>query len=385
MDSRKSLRRRIIASLCAAAMVVTMLPANALKAEAKANNHPLPKNSIEPQFPTYDVPDIMDFVAGAREDDPYVTASIPLKDRVQSQRVNDYANTEAQSVALSSMRFTPDSAFSYAFTYWQYLDILATWGPHQGDGIIKTPVPAAVDAAHKNGTKSLGMVFIDHHVSQNQFLAKNSDGTFPVVDKLIEVEQAYGFDGWFYNFEVTLNGNQAATQRAKELLVYHQQVKPEGSVTMWYDDMTNGGQLTYADHFNSNNTDWMKWNGQRTNDYYFTNYNWTVNEVETSRQTALNLGISPYEIFHTLQCQRDGGYLDTYFAGKDHGLFQKGAAKASVGFFVPDVTMNISKTPEDFLMHDNRFWVGYTGIRPNQTPEAPTTTASRSGRASRPI
>ncbi len=362
-NKNTAMLKRIVAAMCSVAMAVSVLPANGLllKSQAKAELNPLPAKSIRPQNPTFTVDGLLDFTPGERADDKYVKSVVPLAEKKQAQKVNSYANTEAQTVALTIMQREDDVAHGYAFTYWQYLDMLSKWGPHDGEGRIKLPFGEETDAAHRNGTISTGDLFIANDVNQSLFLTQNSDGTFPVVDKLIEIEQYYGFDGWFYNFEHTLSANQAATLRTKQLLQYHQSVKPEGSTTMWYDDMTNNGSLAYVDHLNSNNSDWLQWGDVKTNDYYFTNYNWTASEVQTSVDTANSIGRSPYDVFHTLQCQRDGGYLDTYFAGKDKALFGEGTAKTSVGFFVPNVTLNISKTPEDFLMHDNRFWVGYTG------------------------
>lgn len=41
------------------------------------------------------------------------------------------------------------------------------------------------------------------------FLSQEKDGSFPLADKLIEVAEIYGFDGWFINQETEGTGGAA--------------------------------------------------------------------------------------------------------------------------------------------------------------------------------
>lgn len=53
----------------------------------------------------------------------------------------------------------------------------------------------------------------------NTFLEKDAQGHFPIVDKMIEVAQRYGFDGWFINQETETNLTKKHADLMKELIV----------------------------------------------------------------------------------------------------------------------------------------------------------------------
>ena len=72
-------------------------------------------------------------------------------------------------------------------------------------GLINMPNPAYTNAAHKNGAKSIGCIFLPRagqtHASM---IAKDENGNFPIADKLIEFANYYGFDGYFINQEESI-------------------------------------------------------------------------------------------------------------------------------------------------------------------------------------
>lgn len=126
-NKNTAMLKRIVAAMCSVAMAVSVLPANGLllKSQAKAELNPLPARSIRPQNPTFTVDGLLDFTPGERADDKYVRSVVPLAEKKQAQKVNSYANTEEQTVALTIMQREDDVAHGYAFTYWQYLDMLS--------------------------------------------------------------------------------------------------------------------------------------------------------------------------------------------------------------------------------------------------------------------
>ncbi|WP_342255152.1 endo-beta-N-acetylglucosaminidase [Spiroplasma endosymbiont of Zeiraphera isertana] len=69
------------------------------------------------------------------------------------------------------------------------------------------PPPAdVIDSAHINGTPIFGNLFLDgyHGLTKEMlkdFLSKNSDGSYKIVDILINIANYNGFDGWFINNE----------------------------------------------------------------------------------------------------------------------------------------------------------------------------------------
>ncbi|RUU70287.1 hypothetical protein, partial [Mesorhizobium sp. M7A.F.Ca.MR.362.00.0.0] len=63
---------------------------------------------------------------------------------------------------------------------------------------------------HKNGVKSLAVIFFSSNdrgpQTYTQMLVKDKKGNFPVAEKLIEMAQYYGSDGYFFNQEEASSG-----------------------------------------------------------------------------------------------------------------------------------------------------------------------------------
>ncbi|AHB36472.1 endo-beta-N-acetylglucosaminidase [Spiroplasma apis] len=95
------------------------------------------------------------------------------------------------------------NTFEKTISNYQYRDYLFDWGQH---GNISPPAADVIDAGHINGTPVFGLIFLSGYggLSRNDvadFLEKNSDGTYKIVDVLIDMAITYGFDGWFFNDE----------------------------------------------------------------------------------------------------------------------------------------------------------------------------------------
>jgi len=148
-------------------------------------------------------------------------SSIPLSKRASKDRleaVNSTQNKDFNVVALSIMNSSTsgnpsqgsNKFASNTFSYWQYIDKLVYWGGSSGEGIIVPPSADVIDSAHKNGVPVLGTIFFPmvQHGGKvqwlDEFLQKDSNGNFPMADKLIEVCKTIGFDGWFINEETGL-------------------------------------------------------------------------------------------------------------------------------------------------------------------------------------
>lgn len=84
------------------------------------------------------------------------------------QTVNSTQNKETNIMAISIMNSSTsgnpphglNKVNANTFTYWQYVDTLVYWGGSSGEGLIVSPSPDVVDAAHKNGVRVLGTVFM---------------------------------------------------------------------------------------------------------------------------------------------------------------------------------------------------------------------------------
>ena len=113
---------------------------------------------------------------------------------------------------------------SNAMSFWQYTEDCVYFGGSAGEGLILAPSAPVIDAAHRNGVPVFGNVFFPPTAFGGRFawvndFLKKTGSTFPVADKMIEVANYYGFDGWFINQE-TVGGNSTTATAMKDFLLY---------------------------------------------------------------------------------------------------------------------------------------------------------------------
>ena len=209
---------RFLAWLLTVAMVVGLVPAIALArtpgkdGSAEMNEAYANQETLMPIGPSFNVDTLLEWTPESDPDAMYSRASIPLADRVGGFVVNPVANPEAKLMLCSMANTDHDNTsaqgsenfFTYAFNYWQYTDSFVYWSGSE-EGLIVCPTGEFTDAAHTNGVPvvaTLGFPWGSGagYVEQvRKFLQKDEDGSFPVADKLIEVMDYYGFDGYFFN------------------------------------------------------------------------------------------------------------------------------------------------------------------------------------------
>ncbi|AGM26280.1 hypothetical protein SSYRP_v1c06900 [Spiroplasma syrphidicola EA-1] len=110
-------------------------------------------------------------------------------------------STSGESTVVGTNRL-----FNYNFNNWQYVNTFTAWAGAADEGIIVPPPADAVNAAHINGTKMYGNIYLDGYNGLTRsmltdFLAKDSNGNYLIVDVLIAMAKYLGFDGWFWNYE----------------------------------------------------------------------------------------------------------------------------------------------------------------------------------------
>ncbi len=274
------------------------------------------------------------------ETDPFsesMRAQIPLQtrnDAFSDTQANPKLNADTQMFTLAgdygnaffdSYQYTNEFS-QYLFNYWQYTDYYGSWHgmPTLGVpesmyvnergvtdawknrkfefGIINMPNPGYTNAAHKNGVKSIGCIFLPRTGQDHKDLVeKNADGKFPYADKLAEMSQWYGFDGWFINQEQAISS--ADIPLYKEFM---KQMREQGVYIQWYDSVTtpNGG-VSYQNEFNSSNSSFVKDDSLgQVSDSIFLNYWWSNSKLKKSADLAKTLGLDP---------------LSTVFAGIEAG------------------------------------------------------------------
>ncbi len=174
-------------------------------------------------------------------DAKYNRSSVPLARRVVPNRpANAHAHTgEARVQALVAYAPTSNNPAQgaldmnyYATNYWQYIDEIVFWGGSASEGLILAPNPTVTDAAHRNGVRVIGNVFLPPTAYGGQiqwvrdFVRREGD-RFPVADKMIQVARHYGFDGWFLNQE-TAGGNTQLAHGHARLHRLHEEERSAG-------------------------------------------------------------------------------------------------------------------------------------------------------------
>jgi endo-beta-N-acetylglucosaminidase D len=256
-------------------------------------------------------------------------AKVPLQERNEAftaTQANPELSPETQMFNLAGdygNSFMDSTAYSnkfgeYTFPYWQYTDYYSYWhGMATADvpkdlynpslpwyerwfefGVLNIPNPGYTNAAHKNGVKSLAVIFFSSNdrgpQTYTQMLVKDKDGNFPVAEKLIEMADYYGFDGYFFNQE------ESSGVAVKDIPTYKEFLKvlrDSGVYVQWYDSVHNEtGRTRYENEFTAVNSPFLKdpQYGDLANSI-FLNYLWNKNKMTNSKAHAESLGLDPLE------------------------------------------------------------------------------------------
>ena len=331
-------------------------------------------------------------------DAKYNVSRIPLADRVDKKELpksNDTQNEEMKVVALSIMNSSTsgnaprglNNFDANVFSNWQYIDQLVYWGGSSGEGIIVPPSPDVIDAAHKNGVPVLGTIFFPQTAHGGKiewldtFLEKDDNGEFPIVDKMIEVADVYGFDGWFINqetdtevtsFDDAKEGKKEEAPKEggltkkhadlmQELIAEFKEKADDKQDIMWYDSMTSEGKMDWQNALTDENKAYMVDADMKPlSDSMFLNFWWSTDELAKeelltkSNQKAKEIDVNPYDLFAGIDVQENG-----YATPVKWDLFTDDAGKplTSLGLYVPSWTYASSSNPDEFQEKENVFWV----------------------------
>ena len=221
---------------------------------------------------------LLEWNAADDEDLIFNVSTVPLAKRADIdslETVNATQNKDTKILSISIMNGSTsgnsphglNKAEANAFSYWQYVDTLVYWGGSSGEGLIVAPSPDVVDAGHRNGVKVIGTVFMPQAAHGGKIewlddlLQKNEDGSYPVVDKLIEVAETYGFDGWFINQETEGTDEASLTIEHADLmqgfLSYYKEKAPDLEL-VYYDSMTVDGEMDWQNALTEKNAAYLK-------------------------------------------------------------------------------------------------------------------------------
>lgn len=348
--------------------------------------------------------DLLKWDAKKDLDAKFNTSTIPLAKRVDKKELpksNKTQNDEMKVVALSIMNSSTsgnaprglNNFDANVFSNWQYIDQLVYWGGSSGEGIIVPPSPDVIDASHKNGVPVLGTIFFPQTAHGGKiewldtFLKKDKNGEFPIVDKMIEVADFYGFDGWFINqetdtevtsFDDVKEGKEKEEKKSaekglskehadlmQELIAEFKQKSDDKQEIMWYDSMTSDGKMDWQNALTDKNKDYMvDADLNPLADSMFLNFWWNTDKfakddlLKASNEKAKELKINPYDLYAGIDVQEAG-----YMTPVKWDLFtdSKGTPLTSLGLYVPSWTHESAGNPDEFQEKENMFWVNGQG------------------------
>ena len=272
-----------------------------------------------------------DFLDWSPETDPYaeyLRAQVPLQDRnaaLAATQANPELSPETEWFTLAgdygnaffdSYPYTNEFS-QYLFNFWQYTDYYGSWHGMPTEevpeemyedergvndawqyrkfefGLVNMPNPGYTNAAHKNGVLSIGCIFLPRTgLKHTVFLTQDEDGSFPYADKLIEMCEYYGFDGWFINQEETIPAGDVELYKG-----FMKQMRDAGLYIQWYDSIDNAtGGRTYQNEFNSANSPFVVEDGVQYSDSIFLNYWWNNSKLTSSANHAVSLGVDPLDV-----------------------------------------------------------------------------------------
>lgn len=250
----------------------------------------------------------------------------------------------------------------YNFTHWSQIDVL-NWFAGTADLTVQIPARPWVDTAHKNGVKVIGSVFLGiaqwggNPDTVEALLEQDNQGRFILADKLLQMADYYGFDGWLINQETDLTAVKNAQNQlvkgkkdpergrdlARRLLAFMQYLTanaPQGMEIHWYDSMLASGEVRWQNQLNAKNQQFLQAQVP-SSDAIFLNYWWDKAMVLSSRQKALELGRSPYDVYTGVDLwpSRDAQRAFSSYQWLDW-LFDGHKALSSIALFAPNVNFN---------------------------------------------
>ncbi|MDE6052305.1 MAG: endo-beta-N-acetylglucosaminidase, partial [Lachnospiraceae bacterium] len=202
----------------------------------------------------------------------------------------------------------------------------------------------------------------------DDLLQQTDDGSYPVVDKLIEVAETYGFDGWFINQETEGTDAEPLTKehaaQMQGFLSYFKEKAPDLEL-VYYDSMTVDGKMDWQNALTDKNVAYLKNDeGASVADSMFLNFWWTTDTLapdellKASAALAEEQQIDPYDLYAGIDLQSNG-----YDTPIKWNLFENpdGGTYTSLGLYCPSWSYFSSQMIQDFWKKENKMWVNSKG------------------------
>ncbi|MFD9305684.1 endo-beta-N-acetylglucosaminidase [Streptomyces sp. NPDC060048] len=314
---------------------------------------------------------LMRWSPGTDPDLAHNTSTVPLAPRFTTVPPNTSARAgQARIASLVSFGSTAGNpsqgsatADHYALTHWAYIDELVFWGGSSGEGIVLAPNAPVVDAAHRNGVRVLGNVFLPPVAYggdlqwTRDLVQRDSLGRFPVAEQLALVARTYGFDGWFVNAETGGGDSRLASLTQRFLRALRAAGEPHGLRVTWYDAMNSTGRVGWQGALNELNQEFFEDRRGKVADTMFVDFRWTPAKLAASGALADGLGRDRHELWAAVDTESHGWNAQVDWDAivprdRDHVV--------SYGFYRPEWTRNhlADRSPGAFHRADDRFWTG---------------------------
>lgn len=326
MKVRERIRNKRLATILAVTFLLSLLtgivPVGAgdtLPADGQGE-----RGANQPSVHGYRAQEFLNWNPATDPDAEFLRARVPLQPRIEAfppTQANPNLNPETEMFNLTGdygnaffENYQYNDQYSlYLFNFWQYTDYYGAWHGMATEsvptelyqasdswqywffefGILNLPNPAYTNAAHKNGALSLATIFLPRNGQYHRdWIYMNPDGSMPMADKLIEVAQYFGFDGYFINQETAITVDEIPV--FKQFMKY---MRDRGLYIQWYDSVINtNGRVSYQRQFNNLNSPFVLDPVYgRVSDSIFIDYPWNASRALNSYNHALSLGLDPLE------------------------------------------------------------------------------------------
>ncbi|XP_054000563.1 uncharacterized protein LOC128888008 isoform X2 [Hylaeus anthracinus] len=234
---------------------------------------------------------------------------------------------------------------AYLFYHWSVIDTFVYFSHY----FITIPPFGWINAAHDHGVKVLGTVITEREGIWEPIL-ESQETARRFADALILVAKFYKFEGWLLNVE-----NQIHNNLVNNLIYFmkylteciHTQIRD--SEVIWYDSITNNGELNWQNEINDKNVEFFL-----NCDGIYLNYNWTQSKLLNSYTLARSHNRNVQDIYVGLDvwgrgCPGGGGFNSSYALEK---IRQQGL---SVAIFASGWTHEFFG-PKTFHELETLFW-----------------------------
>ena len=159
--------------------------------------------------------------------------------------------------------------------------------------LICVPPASWTNTLHRNGVKVLGTCLIEPQTPDMDQLLAKANGKFLLTQRLADITNAYGFDGWLFNIEQ--DAPRMSAGWSHELLHFLSELRicmGSQKQLIWYDALTTDGHVNYQNGLTSLNQQYAE-----VVDGLFTNYKWTKRNIHDSGRLASDIGMPKESIF----------------------------------------------------------------------------------------